>query len=54
MKAGTLTAQWLREYVAKLLSAAAEYPEGDKMRAAITLRADHILDMIETWLEETK
>lgn len=47
MKSIPLT--WIKHYVDALLDSAEKFDVGSPMRNACMLRADHALDLVDTW-----
>jgi hypothetical protein len=43
--------EWIRDYVDKLVHTARDLPEKGRMRNAVLLRADHIMDMVDAFHE---
>lgn len=45
----TIPEQWIQQYVDQLLDLAKRLDEGSKMRAAVLLRAEHAMDLVQTY-----
>lgn len=42
---------WIKKHIDILLDCAKRFPEGSPMRAAVLLRAEHIMDMVKAFRE---
>lgn len=44
--------EWIKKYTETLITLAAKFDAGSKMRDATLLRVDHVMDMVKAWKEK--
>lgn len=47
-----ISQEWIKNYVDQLLAYAEKLPEGNTMRVAAMMRADHAMDLVKAWREK--
>jgi len=45
--------EWIRKYVDQIIEVAGRMPEG-KLRDALLLRADNVMDLVKAWKDSNK